>query len=736
MRSKKVISKEIEFAGKKLSLEFGDLAMMTNMSVKASFGDTIVLVTVVSGGFNPDIDYFPLSVNYREKFYASGSVKSSRFQKREGRPTDEAIIAGRLIDHAIRPLFPNDFMDDIQVIATVLSLDEDSDPKFLSSLATSAALTASDVPWEGPMATLRVGYVNGEYVLCPSRDQLHEESELDMIVSFVGEDKRFLAVEVEANNLPEEKILGAVEFARNSSDQLLNLINDFADEINPKREKYEYQSTKPSEELLSDVSTIAKDKIDQLMDREMDKSDLSEQLEELTEKVLTDLEGKYKKTEMIDTISLLKKKAMRNLILDKGKRIDGRGLKEIRPLSCEVGVLPRTHGSALFQRGETQVLTACTLASPAQELLIQDMWGERSKKFLHYYNFPPYSSGETGRIGWPKNREIGHGMIGENALRPVIPLQNEFPYMILLVSETLSSSGSTSMAATCGSTLALMDAGVPIEDMVGGIGVGLIADDTFDKKLILTDLAYLEDAFGLLDFKMTGTKDGVTAIQADMKVNGIPFDLLPKIVEQSKEGRMEVLKVMQETISQPRDHVSQYAPKTVSLKIDEEKIGIVIGAGGKTIREIQEKTGTEISIDDDGTVVVSSINLDDSKKAAEIISNLIKDIEPGEVYEGVVEELADFGAFVEILPGKTGLLHISEISNDYVTNIEDYLKVGDKVKVKVLEAGRDGKISLSKKILEGGSQERDQRRSGGSRNDNRNNRRHDRRDKRPNNRRN
>ncbi len=702
MATKNIIYKEIEFAGKKLSLEAGKLANMTNMSVKASFGDTVMLVTVVSADYNPDIDYFPLNVNYREKFYASGSIKSSRFVKRDGRPTDAAIIAGRMIDHAIRPLFPDDYMDEVQVIATVLSLDHDSDPKFLSMIATSAALTASDIPWDGPVMSARVGYIDEKYLMCPGHEQLHGGSELDMMVSFVGKDKKLMALEAEANNLPEEKILGAVEFARNNVDPLYELIMEFAKELNPQGKKYEYESRALPEELISDVKKLAGKKIDELMSKGADKSDLSEEIEELTETVLTDLEGKYKKVDMVLALAELKKEAMQKQILETGKRIDGRGAEDIRPITCEVGVLPRTHGSALFSRGETQMLTTTTLASPSQELLIQDMYGERSKKFLHYYHFPPYSSGETGRVGWPKNREIGHGMIAENALRPAIPEQDGFPYMILVVSETLSSSGSTSMAATCASSLALMDAGVPISEMIAGIGVGLIADKNFEKQLIMTDLAYMEDAFGLLDFKMTGSRDGVTAIQVDMKVGGIPFEMLPKIVEQSREGRLYVLDIMEKTLSTPRKDVSQYAPKTVSVKIDSEKIGTIIGPGGKTIREIQEKTDTDISIEEDGTVVVSSTSLENSEKAAEIVTNMVKDVKAGEEYEGVIQEVVDFGAFVEILPGKVGLLHISEVSNEYVTDIHDHLKDGDTVRVRVLDVSRDGKMSLSKKILEAG----------------------------------
>ncbi|MFC1622177.1 polyribonucleotide nucleotidyltransferase [Patescibacteria group bacterium] len=697
----KKIYKEIDFADKKLSLETGKLATLTNMAIKATFGDTVLLVTVASGGLNKEIDYFPLSINYREKFYASGSVKSSRFMKRDGRATDDAIIAGRAIDHVVRPLFPEGYKNEVQVIISVLSLDPEADPKFLGMVATSAALHASTVPWSGPIVSARVGYVDGDYVLCPNRETLHEQSDLDMMVSFIGDDKKFMGVEAEANILSEEKILGGIEFARSNLDSVLGLIKDFAKEANPKGEKQEYEAQIIDPEMLQKVSKIAEKEVEKLMLSGKDKNVLNPQFISLTDKVIEELGEEYEEKKLKNALHEVEKTVLQRIILDKGIRPDGRGITEVREVTAEVSLLPRTHGSGLFNRGVTQVLTTATLASPSEELLLQDMYGERSKRYLHYYNFPPFSVGEVGRVGFPKNREIGHGMIAENALRPVIPDQKDFPYMILLVSETLGSSGSSSMAATCGSSLALMDAGVPIKDIVGGVGVGLIATEDFKKTMIMTDLAYMEDAYGLLDFKMTGTKEGVTAIQCDMKVAGLPMDLLPKIVEQSKEGRLHVLSKMAETISQPRGEVSKFAPKTTSLHIDPDKIGMVIGSGGKVIKEIQEKNEVVVSIDDDGTVVVSGEVVENVEKAAEIIENMTKDVKPGEIYDGVVEEIVDFGAFVEILPGKTGLLHISEVSNEFVDNLDSIMKAGDVVKVKVLEADpRNGKISLSKKALE------------------------------------
>jgi polyribonucleotide nucleotidyltransferase len=703
----KIVKKEIEYAGKKLSLETGLLAGQSNMAVKATYGDSVVLVTVVAGEANPDIDFFPLTVSYEEKLYASGTIKTSRFVKREGKPTDDAIVTKRLIDHAIRPLFPDGFMDEVQVIATVLSLDSEADPEFLSMLATSAALHSSDIPWEGPMMTVKVGFFDGDYRLNPSNPDLHEKSELDMTISFVGEELRFLAVEAEADILPEDKILGAMEFGRNNCKPLFELINDFAAEVNPEGMKYVYVSKKLDAKLVSDVTEYAKPKVTEMMSQGFDKTKLKAAKEQLTEELFAKFDGVYKKNDMASALSEVEKHVLQHMILDEHKRPDGRGIHDVRDISASVGVLPRTHGSALFNRGVTQVMTVATLGSPTMELLIQNMYGEKSKRFMHFYNFPPFSVGETGRMSGPGGREIGHGMLVEKGLRAIIPDQNSFPYTIILMSETLSSSGSSSMASACASTLALMDAGVPIKEMVGGVGVGLIVNDDMTKHLIMTDLAYMEDAYGFLDFKMTGTRRGITAIQADMKAYGIPFEWLPKIIEQSHEGRMHVLDEMEKVLNAPRADVSKFAPKMLTIHIDPEKIGTVIGSGGRTIREIQEKTNTELGIEEDGTVVISALNEEDAQRAKDIVEGLVKEVKAGEVYEGIVKELAEFGAFVEILPGKQGLLHISEVANGYVKEVGEFLSVGDTVQVKVLEAGRDGKISLSKRALEPGYEPRE-----------------------------
>jgi len=695
---KNIVKKELDFFGKKLVLETGELAVQSNMAVKATYGDTVILVTAVANKPSVETDFFPLTVNYEEKLYASGFIKSSRFIKRDGRATDEAVVSRRMIDHAIRPLFPNDYKDDVQVIVTILSLDNTSNPEFLAMIGVSACLTASDIPFKGLMSSLEVGYIDGNYIANPNYEVV-ENSLIDMMVSFSGEDKKFLAVEAEVKLQSEERVLGAIEFAWNNVDPLINLVKDFAREVNPENKKYKYESKALSSEIMKDVSAVAKDKIVEMLGMGFDKTKLRDSLDELKSGVVTQFEGKYKKADLMNALEEIEKHSLQHLILEEGKRPDGRGIKDIRPISSSVSVLPRTHGSALFSRGITQVLTVTTLGSPSQELFIQDMYGEKTKRFIHYYNFPPFSTGETGKIGSPGSREIGHGLLAERALKAVIPSQKEFPYMIILVSETLSSSGSSSMASACASTLALMDAGVPIKEMVGGVGVGLIVNDDLSKIQIMTDLAYMEDAFGFLDFKMTGTRTGVTAMQADMKLPGIPMSLLPKIMEQSKEGRMQVLDEMEKTIKTPKEQVSQYAPKTVVVKIDTDKIGVVIGAGGRTIKDIQDKTETVLTIEQDGSVVITASTEENAHKAAEMVIGLVKDVKPGEVYEGTVSDIVDFGAFVEILPNKDGLLHISEISNEYVKDVNDFLKIGDKVTVKVL-AVENGKISLSKKALE------------------------------------
>ena len=700
--SNKIVKKEVEFAGKTLTLETGKLALQANVAVVASYGGTTVLATVVSSGPNENLDYFPLSINYFENLYASGTIKSSRFIKRDGRPTDESIVMRRLVDHAVRPLFPQEegFMDEVQVALNVLSFDEESDPLFLSMVAASAALHASDIPWSGPMSSTRVGYVNGDYVLNPSLTQLHEESDLDMMVSFVGDEKRFLALEAEANILPEEVMIGALKFAQENVDPVLSIVKDFAEEVNPGNKKYEFESKKPDAEVTGAVSELMKDRVVELIEAGHSKGESVAAIKELKEELYTKFENKFKKTDLEKAFYTLQKEALRHLILEEGRRPDGRGIEDIRDLSGEVSMLPRVHGSSLFTRGQTQVLNIAALGSPSDEMLVQDMYGERKKRYLHFYSFPPFSVGETGRMGFAGGREIGHGMLAERALLPVIPEQKDFPYTIVLKSETLESNGSSSMASTCASSMSLMDAGVPIKAVVAGIGVGLVTNDDFSNYKILTDLSGMEDGGGYLDFKMTGTREGVTAIQVDIKAKGLAFDMVPEIFKRSHDARMKVLDFMDTIIESPRDSVGEFAPKSASTQIKPDQIGMVIGSGGKVIKALQEDTGTDVSIEEDGAVTVTGMDKAEVQRAIEQIDGMTREVTPGEVFEGEVEELADYGAFVEFLPGKTGLLHVSEIADGFVSSVEEHLKAGQKVKVKVLDVSRDGKYSLSIKGLD------------------------------------
>jgi polyribonucleotide nucleotidyltransferase len=696
-----IVRKEIEFAGRKLVLETGELAMRAPIAVKATYGDTVVLVTITHAPSAGDIDFLDLRVEYQEKFYASGSINSSRFIKREGKPTDDAVISRRVIDHAFRPLFPKDFNLSVQIAATVLSLDEDADAEFLTMVATSAALFASELPAAGPVVTARVGLIHNNYVLCPSRSDLHEVSDMEMMVSFVGDDKRFLAVEAGLKVLPEEKVLGAINYARDGLDPIMNLIKEFALAVNPEKKVISYKPKEYNQTLVDALKANYKEQLTSLIKSSLDKLERDAKLVALKKQAVDTYGEEYGASTVMEVLGKYEKEAIRSLALQDNKRLDGRNLTEVRPITTKVDVLPRTHGSGLFTRGTTQALTIATLGSPSSELMQQDMYGERTKRFMHFYNFPPYSTGEIGRFGTPGGREIGHGMIAEKALRAVMPSQEEFPYTVILTSEILSSNGSSSMAASCGATLALMSAGVPIKDMVGGVAMGLIVEDesTFDNFRVLTDLSGEEDFAGYLDFKMTGTREGVTAIQCDMKVKGLPMNVLDEVIIQSRAGRLHVLDEMSKTITTPNSSLSKYAPRMSRIKIDPDKIGTLIGSGGKTIKEIQDTTQTEIHIEDDGTVIISGKSEELMSKALAWVDGLTRDVKPGEIYDGKVVDLLDFGALTEILPGKVGLLHISELSNEYVSNIRDVIRVGDLVRVKVLRVEDNGKIALSKKAV-------------------------------------
>ncbi|MFH1960812.1 MAG: polyribonucleotide nucleotidyltransferase [Patescibacteria group bacterium] len=691
----KILKKQTVVNGVSVTLETGVLAPQANMAILATVGETVVLATVVCNEPKLETDFFPLRVDYEEKLYAGGFIKTSRFIKREGRPSDDAVISGRLIDHAIRPLFPKDFMYDTQVVVTVLSHDGVNNPDIVAMTAVSAALSASDIPFNGPFATTRVGMVGGNFVANPPMTEKNG-LELDMIMSALKD--RVLAVEASAKIVPEDKILGALDFGFKSVQPTISFIEEFAKELEVK--KMTYKSKTLDEKLLSSARELVLEDVKKaVVSTWIDRVDATTQMEE---KMFKALEGKYTKSDMKRALFELEKEVTRHLIVDEGKRPDGRALDEVRAISCQVGVLPRTHGSGLFMRGLTQSLTVATLGSASLEQLIQNMFGEETKRYMHHYNGPAFSLGEIGNIGNPGRREVGHGALAEKALLPVIPSKDEFPYTIRLVSEILSQQGSSSMAATCGSTLALMDAGIPIKAPVAGIAMGLMADKDESRYVVLTDIANFEDFYGYMDFKMAGTREGITAIQMDIKLPGIPLVLFSEIMEKSKVARLKILDVIEAEIKSPRSALSKHAPKVIQIFVKKDQIGLVIGGGGKTIREIMEKSGATVDIeekDDKGVVNIAAKDQESLDKAKAIVENLVKEIKAGEIYDGKVMRIVDFGAFVGLVPGKEGLLHISEMAHNFVSHPSDVVSEGQVVKVKVLETGMDGKISLSMKAL-------------------------------------
>lgn len=712
--NKKIIKKSIDFQGRTLTFETGRMAQLTSGAVYATYGDTAILATVARNKTAPDLDYFPLNVSFEEKLYAGGRISSSRFIKREGKPTDESVLSGRLIDRGIRPLFPKDYFADVQVISTVLSIDNENTPDILGSVAASAALTISDVPWQGPIATVRVGLINDEIVINPTSTQL-KDSKLDLVIT--ANDKSIGMIEAGAKIVDEDTMIRAMNAGFEACQPIIELIKEFAKEVG--NSKHEYIPLVIDEAKTKSVKEfIKKDVIPTLNDVEtaMDETWFGSQMNIICDQFSAQIEaGEISKKEITAVLEKEFKYFVREQVLDKGLRLDGRKLDEVRPLSSEVGVLPRAHGSALFQRGKTQALSIATLGSPSLYQTIDGMYGESTKRYMHHYNFPPFSNGESGRLGSPGRREIGHGMLAERALEPVLPLESDFPYAIRVVSEILGSSGSTSQASVCGSTLSLMDAGVPISAPVAGIAMGLMTNEK--KHVVLTDIAYTEDANGDMDFKVAGTKEGITAIQMDIKLTEIPLPILEEAVREAYKARIFILDKMAQTIAEPRKELNQYAPKIESIKIDPEKIGAVIGQGGKTINKIVAETGTEINIDDDGNVSVSGVDIESIRKAIGIVDGLTRDLQPGEEFEGEVKRIMDFGAFVEVLPGKEGMVHISEIAPTRVEKVEDYLEVGQKVKVRVVEIDNMGRLNLSMRFGADAKSEDEERRprSGGDR---------------------
>ncbi len=676
-----------------LTIETGKLAQQADSAVTVRCGDTVVLVTVcISDTAKGEAaDFLRLTVDYEERHYAVGKIPGS-FIRREGRPSENATLAGRLVDRSLRPLFPDGLRNEIQVIVTVLSTDQENDPDILALIGASTAVTLSPVVFNGPIGAVRVGYLNGNLVLNPTLPQM-DESLLDLVV--VSSKDQIVMLEAGAREVPEEIVLEAIKFGSDACQGLVNLQEQMRQAIG--KAKAEVELAKINEELLAAVSSGFGDRLAQaiiLPDR--DERDRS--IESIKQEVLEKLKETYEEADIKEALEDQLKKAARKGILERRLHIDGRQPKEIRPISADVGLLPRTHGSGLFSRGQTQVLTITTLGSPGQEQMIDGLGLEDAKRFMHHYNFPPFSTGEVKRLGSTSRREIGHGALAERSLAPVIPDEDDFSYTIRLVSEVLSSNGSTSMASVCSSSLALMDAGVPIKAPVVGIAMGLVTGESGDY-VVLTDIEGKEDHYGDMDFKVAGTSRGITAVQLDIKLQGISYRVVSEAVMQAREAHAEIFEKLKQAISTSRSELSPYAPRMYRITIDPGKIGTVIGPGGKMIRSIINETKTTIDVEDDGTVVIGSSSEEAARKAISIIEGLTKEAEVGSIYTGKVTRLMNFGAFVEILPGKEGLVHISELSDHRVAKVEDVVKVGDVITVKVTEIDHLGRVNLSRKAV-------------------------------------
>jgi polyribonucleotide nucleotidyltransferase len=690
----KYLEESIDINDQKLTFQVGKVAFFATTSVFGRLGDTCVLVTVTLGKENENIDYLPLSVEYVEKLYAGGRIKGSRWVKREGRPSDEAVLKARLIDRSIRPLFPKGFRQEVQIIVTLLSVDGVNSPEILAALTTSAALHLSPIPWAGPIATLRIGYIKangseGSFIVNPDEED-EKYSILDLVVSSTKE--KVVMIETKAEELPENLLLEGIELAKKESQKIIDFIDNLRKKVG--QPKIPFSSPVFNNKLVQVLRKDFEKEIDNLVLRKAEKEfDDAEALEAVVEDVLEKYKDEFDKNQILKTIDYLTKESIRQKILKERKRIDGREPDDIRPLSAEVSVLPRTHGSGLFQRGETQVLSVVTLGSPSLEQLIESPEGEEAKRYIHHYYMPPYSVGEIGRLGFPSRREIGHGALAEKALEPVLPSEKDFPYTIRVVSEVLSSNGSTSMASVCGSTLALMDAGVPIKAPVAGVAMGLVSLSD-DDYVILTDIMGVEDFAGEMDFKIAGTRKGITAIQLDVKNNGLTDKMIAETLEKARLARLKILEVIEKTIPYPRKELSKYAPKVVVIVPPEDKIGDIIGPGGKTIRSLIAKTGVDITIDDEGKVNISGLDKEKVEEAASLIKNMVRDVTVGEVFVGEVKKLFPFGFLVELFPGKEGLVHVSQMGMGFVRNPARFVKIGQKVKVRVYQIDNQGRINL------------------------------------------
>lgn len=688
---------EMTLAGRPLILEYGHVAKQANAAVLARYGETVVLVTATMAKQPREgIDFFPLLVDYEERLYAVGKIPGG-FIKREGRPPESAVLAARMIDRPIRPLFPEGFRNDVQVVATVLSVEPDNDPSIVAMIGASAALHISEIPFAEPIGGVKVGKINDRLIINPTVAQM-EKSSLHLTVA--GTKDAIMMVEAGANELSEDEILEAILFGHETIKEIVALIEKIrADVGKPKVEVTLYQPDPEIDKEVREFATakmVAAIKTDEKLEREA----LIEQVKtETVEYFQTKLGEEYSQWEKMiqEVLDNIVYEEVRKMIAVDKIRPDGRGLSEIRPITCEVGILPRAHGSGLFTRGQTQVLTVCTLGRVSEEQILDGLGEEESKRYIHHYNFPPYSVGEVRPSRSPGRREIGHGALAERALLPVIPSEEEFPYTIRLVSEVLESNGSSSQASVCGSTLSLMDAGVPIRKPVAGVAMGLLKDG--EDFAILTDIQGMEDHYGDMDFKVAGTRDGITAIQMDIKIKGIGREILQQALAQAKEGRLFILDKMAEVIAEPRKELSPYAPRIITFEIDPDRIRDVIGPGGKIIRKIVEETGAEIDIEDDGRVFIAAVDVKAGAKAEEMIRRLTSDVEVGAVYLGKVTRLMNFGAFVEVLPGKEGLVHISQLAKERVAKVEDVVNVGDEIMVKVVEIDKQGRINLSRKAV-------------------------------------
>ena len=691
----------LQIGGRVLELSTGLLAGQANGAVRAQYGDTVVLATAVIGKNPSNISgYFPLLVDYEERYYAAGKIKGSRFVKREGRPSDDAVLTGRAVDRTIRPLFNARMRNDVQVVVTTLSFDSENDPDTIGMIAASAALALSDIPWNGPIGAVRVGRIEGNFILNPVNGE-RAESEFDLLIA--GTNEKVNMMEVSAKEVPESVMTDAFAFGFEAIKKIADFIESIRKEIG--KEKLVPTLLEAPKEVEADIRQWFEEKgLAQALYLK-GKKDTYDRLREIREYVDAKIGETYATVPKIREVTEqvfeeLSDEIVHENILKHEKRPDGRALTEVRPISCQVGVLPRTHGTGLFTRGETQALTVATLGSPGDEQIIDTMEVDMKKRYIHHYNFPPYSVGEVKPMRGPGRREVGHGALAEKALVPVLPSKEEFPYTILLVSEILSSNGSSSMASTCGSTLALMDAGVPITAPVSGIAMGIIVGDEKNYK-VLTDIQGLEDHYGDMDFKAAGTTKGLTAIQMDVKVDGVTLDMLEAVLMQAKGNRAEILGKMLATLPESRTTLSPYAPRIIVLHINPEKIRDVIGPGGKMINRIIDETGVEIDIEDDGSVFVTSPDEVSSKKAVEWINNLTREVKPGELFQGRVTRLMNFGAFVEVLPNQEGLVHISELANERVERVEDIVQVGDIIPVIVKNIDDQGRINLSRKAALG-----------------------------------